>query len=91
MKPITVLPIWFLFCVCITVVEALAGETTPVYPGKEWAIKRPEQVGMDIEKLKELSDYADGFGCVVRHGYMVYTWGDAGRRKDVAILWLKED
>jgi CubicO group peptidase (beta-lactamase class C family) len=82
MKPIMIL--LELFCVCMTVVEALAGETTPVYPGKEWAIKRPEQVGMDIEKLKELSDYAGGFGCVVRHGYMVYTWGDAGRRKDVA-------
>ncbi|MHC4331263.1 MAG: hypothetical protein ACYSWW_24425 [Planctomycetota bacterium] len=31
-----------------------------------------------------MSDYAGGFGCVVRHGYMVYTWGDASRRKDVA-------
>ncbi len=73
-----------LFCVCITVGEVLAGETTPVYPGKEWAIKKPEQVGMDIEKLKELSDYAGGFGCIIRHGYMVYTWGDASRRNDVA-------
>ncbi|MBN2593047.1 MAG: DUF4038 domain-containing protein, partial [Sedimentisphaerales bacterium] len=43
-----------------------------------------EQVGMDIEKLKELSDYAGGFGCIIRHGYMVYTWGDAAKRNDVA-------
>ena len=64
------------------VVKAQASE--PVYPGKEWTTKTPEQVGLDIEKLKELSDYAGGFGCVVRHGYMVYTWGDAGKRKDVA-------
>jgi hypothetical protein len=72
------------FCVCITFGEALAAEGSLVYPGKEWAIKTPEQVGMDAEKLKELSDYAGGFGCVVRHGYLVYTWGDAGRRNDVA-------
>ena len=66
------------------VVEARAGEGAPVYPGNEWTTKTPEQAGMDAKKLKELSDYAGGFGCVVRHGYMVYTWGDAGRRKDVA-------
>jgi hypothetical protein len=82
MKPIKILLV--LFCVCIVVGEDLVGESTPVYPGKEWAVKRPEQVGMDIEKLKELSDYAGGFGCVVRHGYIVYTWGNAGKRKDVA-------
>jgi CubicO group peptidase (beta-lactamase class C family) len=66
------------------VVEARAGESATVYPGKEWTIKTPEQVGMDAEKLKALGDYAGGFGCVVRHGYMVYTWGDADRRNDVA-------
>ena len=82
MKPIMTL--LALFCVYTLLGEALAGEGAPVYPGKEWAIKTPEQVGMNVEKLKELSDYAGGFGCVVRHGYMVYTWGDASRRKDVA-------
>ena len=61
-----------------------ASESKSVYPGEEWATKRPEQVGLDSKKLRELSDYAGGFGCVVRHGYMVYTWGDAGRRNDVA-------
>lgn len=55
-----------------------------VYPGKEWTSRKPGQVGLDAGKLEELSDYAGGFGCVVRHGYMVYTWGDASRRKDVA-------
>ncbi len=82
MKPIKIF--LALFWVCITLGEVSAGERTPVYPGKEWAIKTPEQVGLNVEKLKELSDYAGGFGCVVRHGYMVYTWGDAGRRNDVA-------
>ena len=55
-----------------------------LYPGREWATKRADEVGLDAEKLKAFSDYAGGFGCVVRHGYMVYTWGDAARRMDVA-------
>ena len=63
---------------------ALAGERQSVYPGKKWAVKKPAEVGLDAGKLKALSNYAGGFGCVVRHGYMVYVWGDASRRKDVA-------
>jgi hypothetical protein len=82
MKSVNLLLI--LSCVCITLGEALAVKGAPVYPGKEWAIKTAEQVGLNAGKLKELSDYAGGFGCVVRHGYMVYTWGNAGRRNDVA-------
>jgi hypothetical protein len=84
MKPIKIFSVLFWICVCITSGEALAGEIAQEYPGAEWATKEPDQVGLDVEKLKELSDYTGGFGCVVRHGYMVYTWGDAGRRKDVA-------
>ena len=64
--------------------RAKANEAELVYPGKEWQTKTPEEVGLDAKKLKELSNYAGGFGCIVRHGYMVYTWGDAGKRKDVA-------
>ena len=64
--------------------ESRAGEGAPVYPGTEWTTKKPEDVGLNVKKLKELSDYAGGFGCVVRHGYMVYTWGNPSRRKDVA-------
>lgn len=70
--------------ICAGAAELRADQAEQVYPGKEWATRKPEQVGLDGKKLKELSDYAGGFGCVVRHGFMVYTWGDAGRRKDVA-------
>ncbi len=77
MKLLRILALGFLTC-------SLAADAAQVYPGKEWAPRKPERVGLDAEKLKEMSDYAGGFGCVVRHGYMVYTWGDASRRKDVA-------
>jgi len=84
MKLTKILSTGLLISALISVGEARASQTAPVYPGKQWATKRPEQVGLDAKKLKELSDYTGGFGCVVRHGYMVYTWGDAGMRKDVA-------
>lgn len=69
---------------CLAAAELQADEETPVYPGKEWVTKRPAQVGLDAGKLRELAEYAGGSGCVVRHGYMVYTWGDSTRRRDVA-------
>ncbi len=84
MKPTKMLSAGLLVSLCLSIAEIRAVEMEPVYPGKEWAIKKPEQVGLDSKKLKELGDYAGGFGCVVRHGYMVYSWGDASRRKDVA-------
>jgi CubicO group peptidase (beta-lactamase class C family) len=71
-------------CAWTTVIEVRAEQTSPVYPGAEWAMKKPEEVGLDTRKLKKLSDYTGGSGCIVRHGYMVYTWGDASRRRDIA-------
>jgi len=56
----------------------------PVYPGKDWLMRIPEDAWLDSAKLKALSEYAGGSGCVVRYGYMVYTWGDISRRQDVA-------
>jgi CubicO group peptidase (beta-lactamase class C family) len=84
MKLTKILLIGLLVSLCLSIAEIQAVETEFVYPGKEWAIKRPEQVGLNITKLKEIGGYAGGFGCVVRQGYMVYSWGDASRRKDVA-------
>ena len=65
-------------CVCST------GKLEVVYPGKDWSTRIPEDAGLDAAKLKALSEYAGGSGCVVRGGYMVYAWGDASRRQDVA-------
>jgi hypothetical protein len=60
-------------CVSATVFAAEAG---PVYPGRQWETKTPEEAGLVAERLQAFSDYVGGFGCVVRPGYMVYTWGD---------------
>ncbi|RJP24623.1 MAG: hypothetical protein C4527_18420 [Candidatus Omnitrophota bacterium] len=55
-----------------------------VYPGKNWEQKTPEAVGLNQQRLDELSQLAEGHGCVVRNGYMVFHWGDESRRIDVA-------
>ena len=55
-----------------------------VFPVQEWETRTPESVGMSTTKLDALRDLAGGRGCVVRHGYMVYCWGDQGKSRDVA-------
>jgi CubicO group peptidase (beta-lactamase class C family) len=60
------------------------GKALPVYPGAAWATRTPEEVGLSRARLDALRDLAGGRGCVVRQGYLVYTWGDAGRSGDVA-------
>src|SRR5262249_26638798 len=50
-----------------------------VSPAGRWEKRTPEQVGLSAEKLKSLAGLAGGRGCVVRHGYLVYTWGDPAK------------
>jgi len=59
-------------------------ETTTVYPGDAWETRRPEDVGLSRAKLDALRDLVGGRGCVVRHGYMAYSWGDQSKSGDVA-------
>ena len=62
----------------------MAASIEAVFPGGEWSAKEPRAVGLDKAKLDELPTLVRGRGCVVRHGYMVYTWGDHTKRGDVA-------
>ena len=55
-----------------------------VFPGDHWACRTPEQLGLSREKLDALRDLVGGRGCVVRHGYMAYAWGDQHKSADVA-------
>ena len=77
---------WLLFTVLVSCLSDItaAGTVEAVYPAREWATKSADEVGLDTGKLEAFSDYAGGLGCVVRHGYMAYTWGDASRRMDIA-------
>jgi len=64
--------------VCLTVVQRSRGEA--VWPGRTWVTRAPTEVGMDPEKLAVFRDYVGGRGCVVRHGYMIYSWGSQSKR-----------
>ncbi len=68
----------------LTVCARALSADSPVFPGKTWQEKSPDEVGMDAAKLKAFSQFVGGRGCVVRHGYLVYSWGDVSRRADVA-------
>ena len=70
----------FAFALAWIAALAVAGE----FPGAHWQTVAPAEVGLDEGKLREISEYFGGRGCVVRHGRMVFTWGDAARRGDVA-------
>jgi hypothetical protein len=61
--------------------QAATGQS--VYPGSAWEMRVPEAVGMDRTKLDALRDFVGGRGCVVRYGYMVYSWGDPTLRGNV--------
>jgi len=55
-----------------------------VFPGPAWTVVAPGQVRLDKAKLDAFAKAVGGRGCVVRHGYMAYTWGDAAQRADIA-------
>jgi CubicO group peptidase (beta-lactamase class C family) len=61
-----------------------AAAKEPVYPGADWAKRKPAEAGLATEKLEALAKLMGGRGCVVRHGYLVYTWGDPARSGDIA-------
>ena len=54
------------------------------FPGETWETTTPEQVNMDAGTLLALAEHVRGRGCVIRHGTMVYSWGDVSKRGDVA-------
>jgi len=70
----------FLCGICVQGVNGEGGS----FPGAKWETRAPEEVGLSRDKLTALSELAGGRGCVVRHGYMVYSWGDQSKSSDVA-------
>ena len=61
-----------------------ASASEAVFPGQEWETAAPEEAGLDEAVLDELAEHVGGRGCVVRHGRLVYSWGDAAAPGDVA-------
>jgi CubicO group peptidase (beta-lactamase class C family) len=54
------------------------------YPAADWERRSPEDVGLSADKLNAVAKFAGGHGCVVRNGYLVFTWGDSAKSEDIA-------
>ncbi|HXG49217.1 MAG TPA: serine hydrolase [Methylomirabilota bacterium] len=68
----------------IVATSCWAGAPNAVFPGAEWERRKPEDLGLVADRLDALRDLVGGDGCVVRHGYLTYVWGDPSRSHDVA-------
>lgn len=75
---------WSLLTTFLVSRSGAATEVASVFPGEHWTHRNPTEMGLDPAGLKAMSELAGGSGCVVRHGYLVYEWGDAQRPRDVA-------
>ena len=67
-------------------VNVLPTSSADEWPLPGWKTARPADVGMDETQLKKSRDYAltgGGSGYVIRHGKLVMSWGDAGRKYDL--------
>src|SRR4051812_31540949 len=61
-----------------------APTTAPVFPGETWEKRDPADVGLAKESLEKFAQTVGGRGVVVRHGVLVYSWGDIEKPGDVA-------
>jgi len=64
--------------------QSAAIDKEKVYPGVTWEKRYPAEMGLDVKQLEAMRDSIGGRGCVVRHGYLAYGWGDIAKRGDVA-------
>jgi CubicO group peptidase (beta-lactamase class C family) len=56
----------------------------PIYPSAHWQTHSPKDAGLDEEALAKVAKSIGGRGCVVRNGYLVYSWGNISKPADVA-------
>lgn len=74
----------FCFLTLVAISAGMLGAQDKGFPGTHWESRTPEQVGLSVEKLDALQALVKGRGCVVRHGYLVYSWGDQSKSSDIA-------
>jgi len=76
--------LWAAAVAALLAMASTGAAVEPVFPGKHWQTKTPAELGLDRAKLDEFARLAGGRGCVIRSGYMAYTWGDDTRASDIA-------
>ena len=53
-----------------------------VFPGKDWQTIDPAELSLDAARLDALAKRLGGRGCVVKHGYVVKSWGSQAQLSD---------
>jgi CubicO group peptidase (beta-lactamase class C family) len=61
-----------------------AGPQATVFPRGEWTWKTPREAGFDERGLDSFARSTGGAGCIVRHGSMIYAWGNYKDRANIA-------
>ncbi len=74
----------YLILAAIATMSLAPDHPNAIFPGKTWEYRSPERTGVSRDKLDALRDLVSGRGCVVRNGYMVYTWGEVTKISDIA-------
>jgi CubicO group peptidase (beta-lactamase class C family) len=64
--------------------NALPAVAEGTFPGEHWSRRSPSELGLDPAKLTALSVLVGGHGCVVRHGFLAFEWGNPAEPHDVA-------
>lgn len=54
-----------------------------VFPGAAWESKKPAELNLSDELLDEVAKSLGGAGCIVKHGYVVKSWGEQDKRTDI--------
>ena len=73
-----------LACRAALVLALSSGTQAAVLPGTNWETRTPAETGLEVAQLNGIQKYLGGRGCIVRHGYLVYSWGEITKRGDVA-------
>lgn len=55
-------------------------------PGERWEERTPEAVGLSPPTLDALAAHVGGRGCVVRHGYLAYSWDHLAGKEPVNFI-----
>ncbi len=79
------LTIWLTVSVVIAAQNAVVYAAGPsVFPARHWQRRSPADVSLDVNQLDQFRRTVGGQGCIVRHGYLVYSWGAYDHPHDVA-------
>jgi len=76
-----------ILCLFLSVLPIPASVAQPsaierTYPKSSWQTKTLSEVGLNSEKIDAVAQLLQGRGCIVRHGYIVKTWGSQSQKGD---------